>query len=464
MFSKETYMQRRNRLRERMTRGGLILLPGNAEAPANYPDNGYHFRQDSNFLYFFGLNKPDLIGLLDIDSGEDTLYGNDFSVDDIIWMGPQPTVRELAATVGVSRSAPLDAVRARITEALKQNRPVHFLPPYRGDTKLLMSDLLGVNPASLQNYMSVDLVIAVGNMREEKSAEELEELERGFEIGYRMHTTAMKLCAPGVVEREIAGAIEGVSMQYGAGVSFHSIVTQHGETLHNHSHDGVLESGRLLLVDAGAETVNNYCSDHTRTFPVNGKFTQQQRDLYNLVLAAHDHVLRIARPMMYRDLHRAAYEVLAEGLIGMGLMRGNAQEAVAAGAMEMFMPHGLGHGMGLDVHDCEEFGERGLRDFYAVAARADEIDTCIIRKNWRLRPGTVLTDEPGLYFIPALMDKWEQEGRCAAFIDFEKLKAFRDFGGIRIEDDLVITPEGNRMLGSHRIPVTVEEIEAFMQR
>ncbi len=462
MFSSETYAGRRAELRRRLGGGGVVLLPGNDEAPANYRDNAYHFRQDSTFLYFFGIDHPGLFGVMDLDSGEDVLFGDDLTVEDIIWTGPQPSVAELGARAGVRRSAPLSELSVEAEKAVRTGRRMHFLPPYRAENRLRLSALTGIKQNAIDDYVSVDLIIACAAMREVKSAEELAELERGFEIGYRMHTTAMRMCVPGAAEREIAGAIEGAAMQYGWGVSFHSIVSQHGETLHNHSHDGILESGRLLLVDAGAETVMNYCSDHTRTFPVSGRFTQKQKDVYEIVLNAHDHVLRTAAPGMYRDLHAAAYRVMAEGLIGLGLMRGNAEEAVAAGAMEMFMPHGLGHGMGLDVHDCEEYGERGMRDFSAVAARADEVDTCIMRSRWRLRPGTVMTDEPGIYFIPALIEKWRAEGRCTRFVDFGRLKDYYDFGGIRIEDDLVITETGCRIIGHKTIPVSVAGIEEYM--
>ena len=463
MFTQNTYIARRNELRRRMPKGGIVVLIGNGEAPRNYFDNAYGFRQDSTFLYYFGLQNANLIGVIDLDSDVDTLFGNDYTVDDIIWMGPQPSIKELAESVGVGQSAPLAAAYDCVQGAMKAGRKVHYLVPYRGEGVLLMSDLTGVPTSEHYNHYSPDLAINVAAMREVKSAEEIEEMERAFQIGYAMHTTAMRLTKQGVSERTIAGAMEGVTHQMGAGVSFHSIVSQHGETLHNHSHDGICENGRLLLVDAGGETVNNYCSDHTRTFPVSGKFSPIQRDIYNVVLHAHDEVLRIAKPGRYTDLHNASYKALAEGLIGLGLMKGNADEAVAAGAVRLFMPHGLGHGLGMDVHDCEAMGERGMAHYEAMLARAEEIDTCIIRERWRLRPGTVLTDEPGIYFIPAYIEQWKAERKCEEFINYSKLEEFYNFGGIRIEDDLLITESGNIMLGGDKhIPVTVEEIEAFM--
>ena len=464
MFSAKTYAARRNMLRTKIG-SGIVLFPGNPLSPNNYPNNAYYFRQDSSFLYYFGLNVPSLAGLIDADTGEEALYGDDFTVEDIIWTGPQPTLRELGAKVGITATYPLSELEKRLRKAISLGRKIHFLPPYRGETKLWLSSLLGIKPALLHDYKSVDLMFAVAEMREKKSAEEIEELGRAFQIGYKMHTLAMKMCRPGVVEREIAGAIEGVAKSYGSGVSFPSIVSQHGETLHNLNADGVLEEGRLLLCDAGGETVDNYCSAHTRTYPVSGKFTQKQKDVYNIVLAAHDHVANIVKPhMMYSEIHNAAYTTLAEGLVGIGLIKGSAADAVAAGAMTMFMPHGLGHGLGMDVHDCEAMGERSF-DFSSIAQRAAKSATCIYRAAWRLEPGTVMTDEPGPYFIPALIDKCRAEGKYKGIVDYEALDAYRDFGGIRIEDDVIVTETGSRMIGGDkRIPITVDELEAVVGR
>lgn len=461
MFPAKTYAARRQGLRTKIG-SGLILLPGNPLTPNNYPNNAYYFRQDSTFRYYFGLNVPSVVGLIDADSGEEALYGDDFTVEDIIWTGPQPTLRELGAGVGVSDTHPLAELPGRLARAIALGRRIHYLPPYRGETKLQLSALLGIAPAMLHDYKSVDLMMAVAEMREKKSAEEVEALERAFQIGYKMHITAMRMCRPGGVEREIAGAIEGIAKSYGQGVSFPSIVSQHGETLHNLNADGVLEEGRLLLCDAGAESVEGYCSDHTRTYPVSGRFTQKQKDIYNIVLEAHDRVAEIVKPhMMYTEVHNTAYTVLAEGLIGLGLLHGTAADAVASGAMTMLMPHGLGHGMGMDVHDCEAMGERSF-DFSSIADRAARSATCIYRSAWRLEPGTVLSDEPGLYFIPALIDQCRAEGKYKGIVNYEALEAYRDFGGIRIEDDLLVTDTGNRMLGDKKIPVTVEELEAVV--
>lgn len=462
MFSKETYSARRAELRQRMARKGLVIMPGNSEAPSNYPDNIYHFRQDSTFLYFFGINLPDMVGVMDIDSGEEFIFADDLSMDDIIWTGPQPTVKELGAKVGISVTKPLADLKAVVEMAVRKGRSIHFLPPYRADKKIMLADLLGVTTAALPNYISIDLALAVVSLRDKKSQEEIDEIEKACEIGYLMHTTAMKMCRPGVVERDIAGTIEGIALQYGAGVSFTSIVSQNGETLHNHYYGNTLEEGRLMLCDAGAEAVSNYCSDFTRTMPVGGKFTQRQKDVYNIVLAANDRAFELAAPgKLYRDIHLEAAKVLTEGLKGLGVMKGNVADAVAAGAFALFMPHGLGHMMGLDVHDMENIGEKYV-GYDLETERGTELNASALRMGRRLQAGMVMTVEPGLYFIPAYIQKWKAEGLNKDFINFDAAEKYFGFGGIRIEDDLLITPDGNRMLGKRRIPVTVDEIEAFM--
>ena len=463
MFSAQTYESRRNELRRRIGKG-LILVPGNTFSPNNYPNNAYYFRQDSTFLYLFGLNVPTLFGTIDAESGETTLFGDDFTVDDIIWTGPQPLLADMAREVGVTRTQPLKALEGYVGAALRGGREVHYLPPYRGETKIQLSSLLGVGIPQLHAGKSVEMMFAVAEMREVKSREEIAELEKAFHIGYDMHTLAMRMCREGVVEREIAGAIEGIAKSQGLGVSFPTIVTQHGETLHNLNCEGVLERGRLLLVDAGGESVNNYCSDHTRTYPIGGRFSERQREIYEIVLRAHDLSPQYMKSgAMYADVHRAAYMILAEGLRGVGLIRSSAEDAVESGAMYMFMPHGLSHGLGMDVHDCEAFGERSF-DFSQIAERAAASATCVHRATWRLRAGTVMSDEPGIYFIPALIDKSRAEGLYKGIVDYDALDAYRDFGGIRIEDDIEVTDEGGRIIGDRRIPITVDELEAVVGR
>jgi Xaa-Pro aminopeptidase len=333
---------------------------------------------------------------------------------------------------------------------------------------IYMSTLLDIPAQRVNETASHDLMAAITVMREIKTEEEIAVMERAFEVGYKMHTTAMRMCREGVIEREIIGAINGIAMQHGWGWSFYSHVTQHGEILHNFGCDYPLENGKLLLVDAGAELAGGYCSDHTRTYPVSGKFTTKQREIYEIVLRAHDHVLDIARPMRYMDLHNASLLSMARDLTDLGLLKGNPEEAVAAGAMFMLMPHGLGHGMGIDVHDCEAIGERGNVynfDFSRFAPRVAELACCTYRSTWQLRPGVVMSDEPGIYFIPALIEQWKKEGKCKEFINYDRLADYYDFGGIRIEDDLLITEDGCRCIGGDKhIPITVEELEAVVGR
>ncbi len=462
MFDRYIYIERRSKLIEKMGCGGVVLIPGNELSPNSYPSNSYYFRQDSTFRYLFGLDIPSLWGVIDLDSGSSMLYGRESTLEDVIWSGELPTLSELASEVGVERSAPIDRLSTYLA-----GRKVHILPPYRGETKIALSELLSIPTNEIPNRLSPELIFAIAEMREQKGDEELEELERTYAIGYELHTTAMRMTRPGVVEREIGGTLEGIARRLGSGVSFPPIVTQHGETLHNTSREGVLESGRLLLCDAGGESLEGYCSDHTRTYPINGQFTDIQRDIYNLALSAHDHVTRIAHPsMLYTDLQRETYRVLGEGLREMGFMRGSTEDILESGAVALFMPHGVGHGLGLDVHDCEAMGERSF-DVTRYAEQAERSTSCIIRSKWVLQPRTVLTNEPGLYFIPQLIERRRSEGFCRDIINYDKVMQHLDFGGIRIEDDIVITETGCREIGAtaeKKIPITIAEIEQFMKR
>ena len=459
---KADYTSRRAKLTQQVG-GGIVVLPGNNEAPCNYPDNTYKFRQDSTFLYFFGINQPGLTGVIDVDSQESWLFGDDVTMDDIIWMGPQPSIKELAATVGVPNSAPTAALKGFVEKAMQQKRTVHFLPPYRHDNMLYLEELTGIRAAQLQANSSVELIKAVVALRSVKEPCEIEEIERACDIGYEMHTTAMKLCKPGVKEQYIAGVLDGIASSYGSIVSFATILSQHGETLHNHCHDGFLETGRLMLTDAGAETANNYCSDFTRTVPVGGKFTPRQRDVYNIVLACHDHAIDFAHPeTTWKEVHLNVCKVLAQGLKDLGLMKGNVDDAVAAGAHALFLPHGLGHMMGLDVHDMENLGQCYV-GFDDEVRPSDQFGLASLRMGRRLQEGFVITDEPGCYFIPALIDKWRAEKMHTDFLNYDVIESFKDFGGIRLEDDILITPTGSRFLGKKRIPITIDEVENIMK-
>lgn len=461
MFDSSVYKQRRQALREKVG-NGIILILGNNEAPANYPDNTYKFRQDSSFLYFFGHAHPGYAGIMDIEAGEDYFFGNDVTMDDIIWMGPQPSVKELATQVGVEKSAPLSQLKEFIGKAISQRRAIHFLPPYRYDNMMMLEDLTGIRASMTRQHASVELIKAVVALRSVKEACEIEEIDKACNIGYEMHTAAMRLCKPGVSEQYIAGVLDGIASSYGNMVSFATILTQNGQTLHNHDHSHLLEAGRLMLTDAGAESVTNYCSDHTRTIPVGGKFTARQRDVYSIVLACHDKALELARPgITYKSVHLEVCKVLAQGLKDLGLMKGDVNEAVAAGAHALFMPHGLGHMMGIDVHDMEDLGQVYV-GYDEETRPSDQFGLASLRMGRRLQEGFVITDEPGCYFIPALIDKWKAEGLHKDFLNFDAIEKFKDFGGIRLEDDILIIPGGSRFTGEKRIPITIDEVEQIM--
>ena len=462
MFETSVYKNRRARLKEKV-KSGLVLILGNGEAPANYTDNTYKFRQDSSFLYFFGLNQPGFAGVIDIDSGDEYLLGNDVDMDDIIWMGPQPSVKDMAARVGVSKTAPFARLADCMKTAISQGRRIHFLPPYRFRNMLLLEELLGIRPALVKNYASLELIKAVVDLRSVKEPCEIEEITKACNIGYEMHTAAMRNCKPGVKEQYIAGLIEGIAASYGSMVSFPVILSQNGETLHNHDHSQILQEGRMMLTDAGAEEVSHYCSDFTRTVPVGGKFLTRQKEVYNIVLAANNKAIEIAKPgVTYQYVHLEVCKVLAQGLKDLGLMKGDVNEAVAAGAHALFMPHGLGHMMGLDVHDMEDLGQ--IYVGYDDETRPiDQFGTSSLRMGRRLQEGFVITDEPGCYFIPALIDQWRAQGMHKEFLNYDKIETFKDFGGIRLEDDILIIPGGSRFLGDKRTPITVEEVEEIMR-
>ena len=382
MFETSVYKNRRARLKEKV-KSGLVLILGNGEAPANYTDNTYKFRQDSSFLYFFGLNQPGFAGVIDIDSGDEYIFGNDVDMDDIIWMGPQPSVKDMAARVGVSKTAPF----ARLADCMKT-----AISHYRFRNMLLLEELLGIRPALVKNYASLELIKAVVDLRSVKEPCEIEEITKACNIGYEMHTAAMRNCKPGVKEQYIAGLIEGIAASYGSMVSFPVILSQNGETLHNHDHSQILQEGRMMLTDAGAEEVSHYCSDFTRTVPVGGKFLTRQKEVYNIVLAANNKAIEIAKPgVTYQYVHLEVCKVLAQGLKDLGLMKGDVNEAVAAGAHALFMPHGLGHMMGLDVHDMEDLGQ--IYVGYDDETRPiDQFGTSSLRMGRRLQEGFVNRD------------------------------------------------------------------------
>ncbi len=463
MFSKETYMGRRAELKQLVGRG-VILLFGNNPSPCNYPNTGYHpFRQASTFLYYFGQNRDGLVGVIDVDNDEELLIGDDIARDDLGCYGAVDPMADMAQQVGVAHTKPMSALRQIVDEAKRLQRPIHFLPPYRHDIQIQLMDLLGIHPSQQKAAASMPLIQAVVKMRSSKTAEEIEELERAAVIGYTMHTTAMKMCRPGVVEQEIAGTLDGIANSMGAMVSFATILTQHGEILHGAPSMNPLQAGKLMLCDAGGETINNYCSDNTRTTPVSGRFTQKQRDIYTIVEDMHDHALAIARPgQTYWDVHFSCCRLMTERLKALGLMKGDTDDALREGAHALFMVHGLGHMMGMDVHDMENLDQVNVGFDDEVRPNLEQFGTASLRMGRRLQEGFVVTDEPGIYFIPALIDDWRQRGHCKDFLCFDKIEEYKDFGGIRIEDDLLITKDGCRFLGKDRIPYHADDVEAFV--
>lgn len=457
MFDSKIYVERRKRLREQLE-SGLLLFLGNEESPMNYPANPFHFRQDSSFLYFFGLDSPSLAAVIDVDEDKDVIFGNDVSMEDIIWMGELPSMKERAARVGVTDTAPLVQLEGLIKEAAKKGRTVHYLPPYRPENVLKIMQFFGIEPTQVKSRASKELIRSVVAQRSIKIPQEIEQMEMAHEVTYDMYITAMKMAKPGIYEREIVGQMEGIVLSSGWHMAFPTILTINGQILHNHYHGNPLTEGRLLVMDSGAESPMNYAADITRTVPVGGAFMPKQKEVYKIVLRAQETaILNIKPGVMFKDIHIQAATVIASGLKELGLMKGDTAEAVKEGAHGLFFPHGLGHMIGLDVHDMEDLGEDyvGYND---KVKRSEQFGLAYLRMAKKLEPGHVLTVEPGIYFIPALIDQWSAEKKYESFIDYEKLKEYREFGGIRIEDNVLVTDEGRQVLGKS-IPKTAEEVE-----
>ncbi len=477
MFTKETYVRRRSALRNKMEglfpegKRGIALFIGNVEAPAQYRDNCYKWRQDSSWIYYFGIDEPRYAAVMDLDSGEETVYADDFEIGDIIWMGPQPSVSERAAMAGVPQSAPYSALDAAVKSAVGAGRRVHFLPPSRYYGMLKLSELLGYGHEEVLKvdsgsgrHASKELVQAVISMRLVKEQCEIDEIDDAGALGQEMHRMARSLIKPGVMEQEIVGRMDGVTLSKGWGVSFPTILTQHGETLHNHLHDAVVESGRLMVIDAGAENNAHYASDFTRTYPTGGRFTTRQREIYQIVCDCNELAFSLIRPgVAYRDVHLATARKMLEGLSALGLVKGDLDEMTACGIAGLFQPHGLGHNMGLDVHDMEDLGE-DLVGYDPDQTRSDQLGLGSLRMARRLVPGNVITDEPGIYFIPALIELWKKEGTGKDFVNYAKIESYYDFGGIRLEDDVLVTPDGARRTGKERLAIKPDDVEEAMSK
>ena len=459
MFAEKVYVARRKRLSEQVG-SGIILLLGNDESPMNYPDNQYPFRQDSSFLYFFGLDFPGLAAIIDVDQDKEVVFGNDLTVDDIIWMGPQPSLRAKCQKTGISETAALDRLHGTLKKIAGQNREIHFLPPYRAQSTLKIAELLEIAPAQVHDCVSEPLIKAVVAQRSIKTEDEIAEIEAALDISYEMQTLAMKMSRPGMYEREIVGAMEGLVLSRGCRLAFPTIFSVHGETLHNHYYGNIMKEGDIAVNDSGAESALHYSSDITRTIPVSGKFTDRQKEIYTIVLNAEEKAIEAVKPgVEFRNVHNLAYKILASGLKDLGLMKGNIEEAVGAGAVTLFFQCGVGHMIGLDTHDMEDIGEDYV-GYTDTIKRNPEFGWRSLRLGRELEAGFVITVEPGIYFIPELFDRWKAEQKCAQYINYDAVEKYRDFGGVRIEDDVLVTENGYRILGK-KIPKTIDEVEAM---
>ena len=470
MFSKDVYARRRQTLVAKMAdsaaegKRGIALFIGNTEAPAQYKDNCYKFRQDSTWLYFFGIDQPLYAAIIDLDNGNETVFANDVEIGDIIWMGPQPSVASVAASVGVEKSAPYTDLNAAVAKVLAEGRPVHFVKPSRYYNTMKIASLLGCGTDEVAGRFSLALTKAIISMRLVKEDCEIEAIDDACNLGYEMHTVARNSIVPGIIEQEIVGKMDGVTLSKGWGVSFPTILTQHGETLHNHLHDKIIEPGKLMVIDAGAESNVHYASDFTRTYPTSGKFTAKQREIYQIVCDCNEFAFSMTRPgISYREVHLKTMHLMLEELRALDIVRGDVQDMVEAGIAGLFMPHGLGHNMGLDVHDMEDYGENYV-GYDDDQSRSPQLGLGSLRMARKLVPGNVITDEPGIYFIPALIEKWKSEKTDQGLVNYSKLESYYDFGGIRLEDDVLVTADGARRLGKERLPISPDDVEAAMAK
>jgi Xaa-Pro aminopeptidase len=457
MFESNIYVDRRNALRKSL-KNGIILILGNDESAMNYAANTYHFRQDSSFLYYFGLKDPGLAALIDVESGEDLLYGYDFTIDDIIWMGPQSTLDERGQRSGVKKTFSSSDLVQHLREHIRHGRKIHYLQPYRAEHYLKLHQLLGFELNVVDDYVSEELTRIVVAQRSIKTAQEVEQIEKAHSITAEMHETVIRMTEAGLYECELSGTAEGIAFKGGGMTSFPIILSKHGETLHNHYHGNRLSDGDLVVHDSGAENEMGYAADITRTFPVSGQFTQMQREIYEIVLNTEQACIEAIKPGVKNlEIHNLASKSIASGLKELGLMRGNIDEAVAEGAHALFFPHGIGHMLGLDVHDMENLGEQYV-GYDDTVQRSDQFGLAYLRLAKMLEAGYVLTIEPGIYFVPVLIDAWRNEGKFESFIDYERVENYKKFGGVRIEDDVLVTQDGYRVIG-RPLAKKVDEIE-----
>lgn len=457
MFKKETYQKRRDLLKNTI-KSGILLFLGNDECGMNYADNTYHYRQDSTFLYFFGSDYAGLNAIIDIDENREIIFGDELTMDHIVWMGTQPSIKEKSIAVGIRETAPALALKAYLKKAVKQDRTIHYLPPYRPEHHIKLFDLLQIHPNIASKNSSVEFIQAVVNQRNYKSAEEIIQIEEAVNTTANMHLTAMRMAKPGMKESEIAAAVQEVAVKAGGQLSFPTIATINGQTLHNHYHGNTLKNGDMMLIDCGAENSMHYAGDMSSTFPVDKTFTSRQKEIYQIALNAHNAAIEKLKPgLTFKDVHLTACRTIAEGMKQMGFMKGDLDEAIHQGAHALFFQCGTGHMMGMDVHDMENLGE--IYVGYNGEAKSTQFGLKSLRLGRKLEPGFVLTIEPGIYFIPELIDLWKSEKRFEQFINYEKVEQYKNFGGLRNEEDFLITQDAYRLLGKP-IPKSIEDVEA----
>lgn len=456
MFAKETYMARRAKLKQTLG-SGLLLFIGNDESGMNYADNTYHYRQDSTFLYFFGLPYAGLSAIIDIDNDREIIFGDELSIDAIVWMGTQPTLKEKSELAGMKEVLPAKEIEAYLKKAQEKKQEIHYLPTYRPEHQIKLQDWLGIYPGT--EKPSVPFIYGVVNQRNYKTAEEIVEIERACDVTAEMHMAAMRMVRPGIHEYEVAAVVQEAAKKQGCELSFPIIATINGQTLHNHYHGNTLKSGQMLLLDAGAETESCYAGDMSSTMPVDPKFTTRQKEIYNIQVAAHEAAVAALRPgVIFEDVYNLALTVIMDGLKELGFVKGDTKEAVKAGAAALFMPCGLGHMMGMDVHDMENLGEVYVG--YNGRPKSTQFGRKSLRLGRELEENFVVTIEPGIYFIPELIDLWRKENKFAEFINYDKVETYKDFSGIRNEEDYLITANGARLLGK-KVPLHTHEVEAL---
>ncbi len=456
MFPKNTYVERRKVLKEKVG-NGLILLFGNEESPMNYTDNTYHFRQDSTFSYYFGIQRPDLVAVIDLDRDMEILFGNEYTVEDYVWRGTQKTIIEQADNCGVTNVRSISKLASFLETTKQSGQPLHFLPLYRSENKIKLHDLIGISPREIAPQSSLKLIKAIINQREFKTDEEIAQLQQAVDVSVDMHVAAMKFAKPGMTEAQVTAEVHKVAIAAGGNISFPIIATINGQNLHNHYHGNIIEEGDLFLIDAGFENQLLYSGDLSSTIPVSEKFSQKQKDIYQITLDAHQAAIdALGLGIPFKNAHIAACKTIFEGLKSLGLTRGNTEEAVEEGAHALFFPCGTGHMMGLDVHDMEDLGEVWVG--YDGQAKSKQFGLKSLRLAKPLQSGHVFTIEPGIYFIPELIDLWRSEKKFDDFICWDKVNEYSDFGGIRNEEDFVMTQNGAQLLGKAK-PKTIEEIE-----